>query len=155
MATRVTVYEREELYTYREAVSIIGVSVAAINEAARTGVVTRVRLPHSRELYILKDEVDALAGFGRVSSKEARAKIEQVRRERGMGEQQYNEDGTPNWMGKSDLERVIAENNAVMEEVKQQMHNLGDLLLGLANDYSDESLEDRVKRIWKKVVADA
>jgi predicted site-specific integrase-resolvase len=122
------VYEREELYTYKEAMGIIGVSYAALNEAARTGVMTRVRLPHSRELYIPKDEVDALKGYGRVTSKEARVKIEQVRRERSMGEKEYNEDGTPNWMGKSDLERVIAENNAVMEEVKQQLHNLGDAL---------------------------
>jgi hypothetical protein len=127
MATRVMVYTREELYTYRETAGIVEVSIDAVFQAARTGVVTRVRLPHSREMYIVKDEVEALRGFGRITSKEARVKIEQVRRERGM-EKEYNEDGTPNWMGKSDLERVIAENNAVMEEVKQQLRNLGDKL---------------------------
>lgn len=147
----------EGYVTYQEAASILQAHVITVTRAVNAGVLTAVRLPipgRGGRKYIPRFEVDALEGRN-INTQAAREHLEQVRRERGMTEKEYNQDGTPNWMGKSDLERVIAENNAVMEEVRQQMHALGDILLGMADGLSDEKLEGKVKSFLKRVVADA
>ena len=72
-------YSREELYDYQEAVSIIGCKYYAISDAARMNILTSVRLPHEMKKYVLKSEVDALAGLKRVTSKEARERLAAVR----------------------------------------------------------------------------
>lgn len=142
--------------TYDEAASILGVTRGTVDRAVNTCILTSVRFPGSGRggrKYIPRFEVEALEGLT-VNSRRAKEHLERVRRARGV-EQQYSVDGTVDWVPKSDLERVIAENNAVMEEVRQQMHALGDILLGMADGLSDEKLESKVKSFLERMVANA
>lgn len=77
----VTTYERNELYTYKEASAVVGVSYDLIAVATRTGVLTKTSLPHGygNNKFVLKSEVDAIAGLKEVTSKKARALIEASR----------------------------------------------------------------------------
>jgi len=71
---------KEMYYTYEEAASIVGASYARISDAVSKGTLTGVKLPHDSRKYVLKSEVDAIAGLGRVASKEAKTRIEAVRK---------------------------------------------------------------------------
>src|SRR5258708_30848951 len=153
MATRVMVYGRDEVYTYREVADIVGVSIDAVFQAARTDVVTRVRLPHSREMYIVKDEVEALRGFGRITSKEARVKIEEVRRERGMtDEKQYNEDGTNNWVPSSELDKLVEEVRIMKERQEQIAKEQQEVIAKM--DRAAEHLLSMTPKVMFKYIAD-
>lgn len=79
MNTEVSTYKREELYTYKEAADIIGVAPNSMYPAVSHGILTAVRLPHEKEKYLLKVEVDAIAGLGTVTSKLARSRVEKTR----------------------------------------------------------------------------
>jgi hypothetical protein len=143
-----------EYVTYQEAAKILNVSIHAIIKANAIGVFRIIRGSRTRVALIPRWEVEALVGKS-VATRHAKELLDDLRARGVTTEKEYNEDGTPNWMGKSDLERVIAENNAVMEEVRQQMHALGDILLDMADGLSDEKLEGKVKSFLKRVVADA
>lgn len=81
-------FTREDLYTYKEATGVLGVSAGAISTAATTGIFTTLRLQHHQEKFIPKYEVDALVGTGVVISKKARETVEQARRQHGAANPQ-------------------------------------------------------------------
>ena len=76
-----SVYNRDEVYTYKEAADIVGVRYDVIANASRLGILTSTRIAGNGSLkFILKSEVDAVVGMKEVTSKAAQAKINEVRR---------------------------------------------------------------------------
>lgn len=72
MEDTIRTYNRDELYTYKEAAQIICVSEGTIFDAARSDRLTRVKLPHDGHKYLLKVEVDAIAGKGKIMTREVK-----------------------------------------------------------------------------------
>ncbi len=76
-----SMYNRDEVYTYREAAEVVGVRYDVIANASRLGILTSTRIAGNGALkFVLKSEVDAVAGTKEVTSKVAQAKINEVRR---------------------------------------------------------------------------
>ncbi len=84
MIDQVEQYDREELYSYEEAADVIGVVYSSFVDATRFGIFTIVKLPHDRRKYLLKSEVDPLAGTGKITAKSVRAKVRAVQRSAGV-----------------------------------------------------------------------
>lgn len=109
----ITAFKRSELYTYDEAAAIIGVRYASICEAVRYGVLTSTRIPsHPNKKFVLKSEVNPIAGSRRVTSKKARMAVE-LERQRNASQAQpvkeFNLDGTPDWISKTELVTMLME----------------------------------------------
>lgn len=113
-------YDIEELYTYEEAAKVAAVKYSAITEAVRFGVLTSTRLPdHPNRKFVLRSEIDALAGTGKVGSKEARAKVAEVRRNaiQAQSDKDYNVDGTPDYISKNELVAILKEQGIQFEQI--------------------------------------
>ncbi len=79
MPITISVYTIEDLYTPEEAMEIIGVGKDAIGKAVSTGILTSTHLkPYGNTKFLLRTEVDALAGLKQTTSREARARIAAV-----------------------------------------------------------------------------
>jgi hypothetical protein len=72
-------YNRDELYDYETAASVIGVSYYTLLKATSAGILTAVRLPHEQGKFCLRLEVDAIAGLGQMTSKKACLAIQSAR----------------------------------------------------------------------------
>ena len=121
VVTRVAKYTADELYNYDQAAEVIGVSRGALSLATSSGILTAVRMPHEIRKYVLRLEVDAVAGMGQVTSKEARAKIEMARRKSG-----HSED-----LPSTDSFRTVVRSE-LMDALPAALHN-EDFLANLAN----------------------
>jgi hypothetical protein len=83
MLVTISVFSREEVYSFDEALSIIGVGKDALTRARASDILTSVRIKdgESKAKYFLKTEIDAIAGLESVLSKEVRTRIAAVRKE--------------------------------------------------------------------------
>jgi hypothetical protein len=80
MATKTLSTDRENYYSLKEAMEIIGVKYDAITSATRNGILTATRIKGcGQHLFVLKIEVEALRGLGEVTSVGARARVNEVR----------------------------------------------------------------------------
>lgn len=105
-------YDRKELLTFDEAATKIGVSRWSITRAVQTGILTSVRIPHEMNKFIPRYEVEPLVNTGKITSREARARIEEARKKVGVvasHEGSFNLDGTPDWISKSELVAMLME----------------------------------------------
>ncbi len=71
-------YNRSELYTYKEAAQIVGVSEGTIVDAARTDRLTRIKLPNDGHKYVLRVEIDAISGKGKIMTREVKAILDAI-----------------------------------------------------------------------------
>lgn len=122
----VPVYSIDELCTFQEAADAIGVRYDAISEAVRYGALTSTRLPdHPNKKFVLKLEVDALAGGGKVASKKARAIVEMARRKSGHSQDLPSTDTVRSVVTELDaridrMESVLDQFNHQLEEFAAQ-----------------------------------
>jgi hypothetical protein len=96
---------RDDLYTYETAASIIGCSRSRISEAVGRGDLTTIRDGHKK--WLLKAEIDPLAGKLRLASKESRRILATVRgpRDRLAEEMSY---GAPIQSVESAVKQIYA-----------------------------------------------
>lgn len=114
----------DEYVSLEDAAKMLGVTYVTVLRATSGGIVTTVRLPgKGNRKYIPRFEIDALEGIS-VNSRKAKEHLEQVRRERGMGEKQYNIDNTPDWMGESEIKKALDEVTKAMEIMRRQQEQM-------------------------------
>ncbi len=68
MEDRNSTYSYDELYKYKEAAAIVGVTEDTIAGWCRLGWFKKVKLPNDLYKYVLRSEADALRGYGTVKN---------------------------------------------------------------------------------------
>ncbi len=84
MEDNTSTYTLDDVYTYREAAAIVGNSWQDIQLGTSTGLLTRAKVAGDRHSYVLRVEINAIKGRGRLHSKEAKAILAGVRAEHGV-----------------------------------------------------------------------
>ena len=84
------IYSREEVYDYQQAASIIGCSYHSVSDAVRMKILGTVMLPPSNKKFIPRVEVDTIAGMKKPTSKDARAKLADIRGPRNYVDEEHS-----------------------------------------------------------------
>src|SRR5260370_15033073 len=82
MEESISTYNRSELYTYKEAAEVVGMTEGAILENARMGRLTKVKLPNDPHKYVLREEIDPIAGRGKIMTKEVKGILDGIQKGR-------------------------------------------------------------------------
>jgi hypothetical protein len=92
---------RDDLYNYNDAARIVGVAKGTIIDGVRTKRLTKVVFPGDPHAYVLKVEIDAIAGMGEVGlSKEAKARLAAVRKDRNYMQEEMGYGDPVQWYAK-------------------------------------------------------
>jgi hypothetical protein len=81
-------YSIEELYTREETAERLNRGIGTVDRALSLGMFTKAYLDHSKKVYLLKSEVEHMAGYDEapLTSKKAQARMAAFRRQQDIDE---------------------------------------------------------------------
>ena len=140
----------DEYVSYNEAASLLGVTRGTVDRAVNTCILTAVRLPGvPRNKFIPRFEIEALKGLN-VNSRRAKEHLDQVRRERSMGEKEFNEDGTDRWVPSSELDKLVEEVR-IMKERQEQIAKEQQEVIAKMNRAAEHLLSMTPEKMFKYI----